>query len=273
VLDTIEWVVNRYGIDRNRIYLCGVSMGGCGTLGIGLPNGHIFASILADVPAGTEYAAYRTGGFSPAPRDQNVDPPVVVDFSSQTDNWSKTQPALVQAAEANRYPLVLSWGPFGHPTFSPRIAKYPTCQIALAYPWLEIRKDEAYPAFTHASCDERSPWRNGAIEFDESGQTNAYFRWKNAEDGPDRFAMQLWIAHPAVKNPPANMPPATAAEVTLRRLQRFKVQPGQSYVWQLSRDHRSIASGTIEPDTVNLLTIPVSLTTQPAELSVRVAAH
>ncbi len=45
VLDTIEWVVTHHNIDRNRIYLCGVSMGGCGTLGIGMPHGDIFAAV------------------------------------------------------------------------------------------------------------------------------------------------------------------------------------------------------------------------------------
>ena len=76
VLDTIEWVAVHYKIDRNRIYLSGVSMGGCGTLGIGLPHGDIFATILADVPAGTEYVALRRGfpaalasGASPAEQD------------------------------------------------------------------------------------------------------------------------------------------------------------------------------------------------------------
>src|SRR6266446_9315404 len=39
VLDTIEWVVAKHKIDRHRIYLCGVSMGGCGTLGLGMPHG------------------------------------------------------------------------------------------------------------------------------------------------------------------------------------------------------------------------------------------
>ena len=91
-----------------------------------------------DVPAGTNYASYRMGGFAPSPsvdatqpeRDAWMqraagvglpDPPVIVDFSSQQDNWAMTQPALVQAAQAGRLPLVLGWGPFGHTTFSTEI--------------------------------------------------------------------------------------------------------------------------------------------------------
>ena len=53
------WVITRYNIDRNRVYLSGVSMGGCGALALGLPRGNVFAAILVDVPAGTEFAALR----------------------------------------------------------------------------------------------------------------------------------------------------------------------------------------------------------------------
>jgi len=262
-------------------------MGGCGTLGIGMPHGEVFAAIRADVPAGTNYAAYRMGGFAPSPAvdapqpERNAwmkraagvgltDPPVIVDFSSQQDNWAMTQPALVQAAQAGRLPLVLSWGPFGHVTFSSLIDKYPLCDVALAYPWLEIRKNEAYPVFTHASCDQHSPWLNVPAEYDNTGQMNAYFRWKNQRDTPADFAMQIWIAHPEIKTPPA-MPNTATADITLRRFQQFKLQPGQTYTWKISREGRPLASGKLTPDAVNLLTIPnVELTTLPADSSLKV---
>ena len=267
VLDTIDWVAKRHQVDRNRIYLCGVSMGGCGTLGLGMPHGDIFAAIRPDVPAGTEYAAARTGSFAYVGLP---DPPVIVDFSSPKDNWSKTQPALVQAAQDKRLPLVLSWGPFGHTTFSSIIAKYPICDVALAFPWLEIRRNEAYPVFTHASCDQRSPWLGAAAEFDAEGQINAWFRWKNLKDTPAEFGMQLWIAHPAVTTPPP-MPDAATTDITLRRLQKFKMEAGKSYAWQLARAGKVIASGSVGTDANNLLTISkVPLTKEPAELTLRI---
>jgi hypothetical protein len=287
VLDTIEWVVTHYKIDRNRIYLSGVSMGGCGALGIGMPHGDIFAAVRVSVPAGTGYAAYRMGGLAPSPavdapqteRDAWMkraagvglpDPPVVVDFSSQSDTWATTQPALVQAAQAGHLPLVLSWGTFGHATFASLIAKYPLCEVALTYPWLEIRKNEAYPVFTHASSDQRAPWLNAPADYDDSGQINAYFRWKCVQDTPAEIAFQLWIAHPAIKGSPLQMPNDAVADVTLRRAQQFMVRPGSIYTWVLKRADQILGSGQITPDAANLLTIPrVTMTREPVELRVK----
>ncbi len=271
VLDIIEWVASRCHVDRNRIYLCGASMGGCGALALGMPHGELFAAIRPVVPAGTEYAAARTGGFT-ALGVGLPDPPVMVDFSSPKDSWARTQPALVQAAQDKRLPLVLSWGPFGHTTFGSLVAKYPLCDVALAFPWLEIRKNEAYPVFTHASCDQRSPWLGSPTEFDGEGQMNAWFRWKNEKDTEAEFSMQLWIAHPAVQTPPP-MPDAATADITVRRLQKFKIEAGKNYAWQLARGGRVLASGTQSPDATRLLTLPqVPLATEPAELTLRLAA-
>jgi hypothetical protein len=194
----------------------------------------------------------------------------VVDFSSQSDTWATTQPALVQAAQAGHLPLVLSWGTFGHATFASLIAKYPLCEVALTYPWLEIRKNEAYPVFTHASSDQRAPWLNAPADYDDSGQINAYFRWKCVQDTPAEIAFQLWIAHPAIKGSPLQMPNDAVADVTLRRAQQFMVRPGSIYTWVLKRADQILGSGQITPDAANLLTIPrVTMTREPVELRVK----
>ncbi len=286
-LDTIEWVANKYGVDRNRIYLAGLSMGGCGTLGIGMPNGNIFAAIRACVPAGTSYASYRLGGFGPSPdvgatdadraawvlRASGVglpDPPVICDFSSHIDSWSTTQPALVNAAHAGHLPLVLCWGRFGHTTWAEAVMKFPICNVALAFPWTEIRKNEAYPVFTNASCDQRVPWLNAPVDYDDAGVTNAFFRWKSEKDTATDFSMQLWIEHPTVPDPQPSMPRNATADVTPRRLQQFKVEPSKSYIWQVSDGGKILASGKVTPDAANLLTIPkVPIAMTPVDLSLK----
>ena len=49
VVDTVKWVVKEYGLDENRVYLCGNSMGGSGTLGIGMRHGDVFAAVKANL--------------------------------------------------------------------------------------------------------------------------------------------------------------------------------------------------------------------------------
>ncbi len=87
VMDSIQWVLAKYDIDRNRVYLCGNSMGGSGTLGIGMRNGDVFAAIKANVPAGIEHVSNRMY-FPPRAVPENVrlpDPPVAIDYSAQND--------------------------------------------------------------------------------------------------------------------------------------------------------------------------------------------
>ena len=73
-----------------------------------------------------------------------------------------------------------------------------------------------------------------------------------------------------MKNPPTSMPETATADVTFRRLQAFKVVPGKIYGWQLIRKGKTVASGKVVPDAVNLLTISnVMVSVAPAELSIR----
>jgi poly(3-hydroxybutyrate) depolymerase len=84
-IDTVKWVVQQYGIDANRVYLSGISMGGSGTLGIGMRHGDVFAAIKANVPARVEHVSSRMY-FPPQSVPAGVaipDPPIAVDYSAQ----------------------------------------------------------------------------------------------------------------------------------------------------------------------------------------------
>ena len=61
ILDTVEWTVRKLGIDRNRVYICGNSMGGQAAEAIGLAHGEVFAAVNANVPATCWFAAARLG--------------------------------------------------------------------------------------------------------------------------------------------------------------------------------------------------------------------
>jgi dienelactone hydrolase len=245
VLATVEWVVRKYAIDSNRIYLRGISMGGSGALGIGMSHGDVFAALRAGVPAGTEHALHRLSHSE----SLNDVPPVVVYFSQQ-DTWSRGMENWLAFAHANKLSVLAAWGPWGH------LNHYEMTNPAVyEFPWLSIRKNEAYPAFTNTSADETYPGFKSDAD-DQNGQLNAYFRWAVQEDQPDRFAIELRLVQNSELEGSVDIPSEVTADVTLRRLQRFDIEKGKRYKWSIEQAGRSVSSGVIAPDDQQLLTIP-----------------
>ena len=104
VLDTVKWVIKHYGIDENRVYLSGNSMGGSGTLGIGMRHGDVFAAIKANVPAEVKHVSSRMY-FPPQTVPAEValpDPPIVIDYSAPDDSWSRGHDAFAKAMNENK---------------------------------------------------------------------------------------------------------------------------------------------------------------------------
>ncbi len=284
LLATIEWVARKYNVDRNRIYLWGISMGGSGTLGLGLARGDIFASALVFVPAGVEHGWHRmrfpeivkrSGPQGKLIRADDYlarvagaglpDPPPLVNFSSQTDGWARNQENLIQAMQDGRHLMVYCWAPIGHTT------KWEsTNPAAVKFPWLSIRKDQAYPAFTNASTDQKYPGFKSTAP-DQTGQINAYFRWKNLTDEPTRFQMELFLVDAkevSAGTRPFAVPEKSVTDVTPRRLQKFKVENKKEYLWRLTEGEKTLQSGTLRPDAVGLLTIPrITITPRSRTLS------
>lgn len=81
ILATVEWVTEKYGIDRDRIYAVGNSMGGSGALGIAMCRGDIFAAVKVNVAAGVYHMLDRCGYAKDSPEDFTIpDPPVAVEL-------------------------------------------------------------------------------------------------------------------------------------------------------------------------------------------------
>ena len=257
VMDTIEWVVRKYKIDRNRIYLCGNSMGGQGSLGIGLPHGEVFAAINGNVPATIWYAAKRMGfvdnnGNDVSFEDYQVpayDPPFLLDWSGSDDAWSRDHDVLYRNMSRFKFGMIGWWGDYGHCGGKKSARK--KNDLVEQFPWLEIRKNEAYPVFTAASTDNQLPWpqvswydtgkviiENGIekvdaglvprLGCDTNGQVNAWFRWKVKADTPETFEIDLKIANSdEVASTQFTRPTVSVVDVTPRRLQAFKPASGK----------------------------------------------
>lgn len=199
VIDTVKWVVKQYGLDENRVYLSGNSMGGSGTLGIGMRHGDVFAAIKANVPAKVEHVSQRMY-FPPLtmPADVTIpEPPIVIDYSAPNDTWSKGHENFVKAMSDRKYPLFLYWGPFGHANNHEKIMK--VNDLINSFDWLNVKKNEAYPVFTNASTNDPLPWPDQLTD-KNSGQVNAFFRWKAISDTPQAMEKASESARPRSGN-------------------------------------------------------------------------
>ncbi len=243
VLDSVEWVIRQYGIDRNRVYLCGNSMGGQAAYAIGLAHGEVFAAVNANVPATVWFAMARLDFVK-------ADPPVLVEWSGVDDMWSRDRDVLIRELQARKWHHLILWGDYGHCGHIDEARR--KNDLIERFDWLSIQKNEAYPVFTNASSDDKLPWPfkvwkptyswfsgwKGDIESAEMeiqdgapkvGQVNAYFRWKVLKDTDDALEMAIWLASPEELGTTQFAPPASVtADVTIRRIQsnlRFQTLP------------------------------------------------
>ena len=266
VVDTVKWVVKQYGLDENRVYLCGNSMGGSGTLGIGMRHGDVFAAIKANVPAEVKHVSSRMY-FPPQKFPANVtlpDPPIVVDYSAPNDGWSRGHDAFVAAMNERKYPLILYWGPFGHANDHANIKK--VNDLIDSFDWLGVKKNESYPVFANASTDDPLPWPK-KLDDKKAGQINAFFRWKNVRDTPDALETTLFLVKPSEMKTRFKVPTEAIADVSLRRLQKLKIAPGATVRWSFGA-----SKGEVRADERGCITIPkLKITAEPTTLSVEKA--
>lgn len=239
VLATVEWVMQQNSINRDRVYLGGVSMGGSGSLGIGLIQGDTFAAISVAVPAGVNHMNFRS------PMMPQADPPVLVNISSQVDSWSEGQESLLYNFNNNRYSLVFGWGPFGHTVKSTNVGPG-----VIDFPWRSILRNEAYPVFTDATTDDIYPGYLNSTDLDQVGQINGYFRWQNITDVQDHFAMELWLFEES------GTPTQSTVQLSFRRLQQFKPTTGQVCRWQLLVAGNPTQEGHLRVGDDGLISIP-----------------
>ncbi|MFT5107824.1 MAG: poly(3-hydroxybutyrate) depolymerase [Verrucomicrobiales bacterium] len=264
VMATVAWAIKRYRIDPNRVYLSGNSMGGSGTLGIGLRHGDVFAAIKANVPAGVEHASERLF-FPPKSIPEGValpDPPICIDYSAQNDRWSVGHDQFAKAMNDRKYAFLFYWGAFGHANNSAKIME--KNDLIDSFDWLSVRKNEAYPAFTNASTNSQLPWPD-KLDSAESGQINAFFRWKTLKDTADEVEVSLFLIPASELKTKFEIPTEASADVTLRRLQDFNLKPGAAFRWTFGSEK---GLGKVDPQGLVSIT-GLKITNKPATLGLR----
>lgn len=296
VLDSVEWTIRKYGIDRNRVYLCGNSMGGQATYAIGLGHGEIFAAVNANVPATVWFAAARLGFVDECGDDVKnddlsrfPDPPICVEWSGIDDVWSRERDVIVRAMARRQWPHIVLWGPFGHCGYVSEARM--KNDLVERFDWLSVKKNEAYPVFTEATCDDKLPWPfkvwkpvkawfggwAGDIESAEmeiadgapvAGQINAFFRWRNIIDDANGFEMELRIASSEeIGSRQFSSPESATARVAVRRIQNRALAGASEVEWTFGS-----RSGRVKRDAGGTLSIPgLEITRAPRVLRLKCA--
>jgi len=130
---------------------------------------------------------------------------------------------------------------------------------------LNVKKNEAYPVFSNASCNQKIPWPDD-LASKTAGQINAFFRWKNISDTQGDLQMSLCLVSPTELKTTFEIPGEASADVSLRRIQNMHVKPNQQFHWIFGT-----AKGDNTADANGLMTIPaLKITSQPTTLRVGV---
>lgn len=227
---TVEWMIENFPIDDERVYGVGNSMGGSGVLGIGLRHGNIFAAIKSNVPGGVRHALQRLAleGENPPENVEIPDPPVAVDYASQLDVWANEHEKLFDGMRRHRYAIIGHWGEFGHENNDEKIAAFN--DIVHAIPVFTVKKSDPYPVFTNATTDDIDPWTDkekGA----PNGQINGFFRWEPVCDNEDSLEIKLWLLRPEEWKTRLSLPEESVADLLIRRVKNFKLGSGEQFKW------------------------------------------
>jgi len=189
------------------------------------------------------------------------DPPVVIDYSAQNDNWSAGHDRFVKAMNERKYALYFYWGPFGHANNSARIEQ--VNDLINSFDWLGLKKNEAYPVFANASSNDKIPWPDD-LTTKTAGQINGFFRWSSLHDTRGQVQLSLFLVTPATLKTTFPIPTEATTDVSLRRIQNLRITPGDSFKWTFGA-----AQGQGKADAGGLVTIPgLKITSEPTRLTV-----
>jgi len=205
--------------------------------------------------------------------------------------------AICQSPNYSKADNFTHWKDSGYPEFyldlvrEKRGGRWWWCDIGDAPGGRPVRvpRNQAYPAFTNVNFCEvpQQQWRkeprgglNGYLSWgpnptflrnegarlrrqaDELEKLNKAGKSMATVDTPDRFEMTVRIGEHGLRLNGPSVPPTNArygkTDITLWRLQQFKVEPGKKYRWTNQKVYtgKILQTGVITPDERNLLTVP-----------------
>lgn len=275
IIHTIEWARKYLPIDTTRIFLVGVSTGGYGAL--------VTAAIIPEKITGVYAIAHPTAlksgdgwheqlwGSAATNLKSNV-PDMSNPFDSLrifdlmntkklfqknynrslphiwcvhgkqdgTVGWND-KPSFYDSAQLYKMPVVMFWDRRKH---NGDEAKWLDSETMIPYQMLV--SNQAYPAFSNCSANG-NPGSGKKNDGDNYGTINGLLTWSEVAETKCSFSARLFLKdYIAGGQMQANQSSTCTADVTLRRLQAFKAQPGRTIYWYNYDDAGVLVqSGTI----------------------------
>ncbi len=258
----LDWTIEHYGADRNRLYASGGSMGAWGSVTFALRHPELFAAIYPNRPGLRRKGLAILEGKLPDDRETILLPDGKTNFLHRMDSvrfaeehaedlpfigWCcgrydgfatwKEQVDFAKALAANKHGFAFAWNNGNHGT-----GAQPMAHVLKHYPAEKFALNRSYPAFRNSSIDQ-NPGNGDPKDGDLEGGINLGFTWTDPEDSDGKWSI-------AVGNDLAKKP--MTVDVTPRRAQKFKLKAGEACSWTSSHG----ASGEVVADKHGLVTVP-----------------
>jgi hypothetical protein len=258
ILYVLDWVIENYGADRNKIYASGISMG-TGVLRLAMNNPNRFAVVDAMVPLidmtydegkpkMNNTKRFKGIWGSPSikidaitPLEDRVNlvqfaehhsedlPYVIVRLGRQDYSvfWRR-KPDFLRAMNNNRHGLLAGWDNGNHSTaMQKKIDHFPSFNDIS---WYEehFTLNMSYPAIS--DCSLNSDAGNGEMnDGDLEGFINRGIDWKVLADEPKQYRVHLFCTLDNAQYP-------ITLSVTPRRLQQFHLFSGEKIQVEINSD-------------------------------------
>ncbi len=259
---TVEWVIEKYAVDPERVYGMGGSMGAWGSIGLLLRHPEIFAALYPAMPRMRQRGLPGVAGYAKGNElmydgkttylermdsvrwvsEHREDLPFLGWSIGRQDGFAtwQEQVDMVKALSAAHHGFAFAWNNFGHGTDT-KSGSAPIALVKKYYPPEKFARNRSYPAFANSSIDQ-DPGPGDPKLGDMEGGINLGFHWKDPADETSRWSVKL--GNELCK---AEM----TVDVTPRRCQKFKAKPGEKFKWTNSAG----GNGELNADANGLVTV------------------
>lgn len=263
LLFTIQFAIERYQVDPERVFAVGQSMGAWGTMTFAYRRPEIFAAVYPSLarfrqrtmaavlvrgaedtdtlPSGEPWREHHDSiRFVEANRARTL--PFLAWNVGRQDGYATWQEEvdMVNALTAARQGFAFAWNNGNHSE-----GTAPADLVRADYPLTRFARNLSFPAFTESSIDD-DPGTGDPTEGDLVGGINLGFEWTDPVESASGWSTEIGNHRCTV--------PMTVT-ITPRRTQRFHPSPGARVRYTSSRGE----SGELTVDEDGLVSAPISI--------------